>query len=99
MTEEKLEGVNAEVNAEITEAEVVETAETVEAAAEPAEEAAEVVEQLPAKKQRSRKKKVETQEVKMVAEINKTIEVITICKTDFIANTSRRAAYFMINYR
>ena len=30
MTEEKLEGVNAEVNAEIAEAEVTETAETVE---------------------------------------------------------------------
>ena len=69
MTEEKLEGVNAEVNAEIAEAEVTETAETVEAPAEAAvEDAAEVVEQLPAKKQRSRKKKVETQEVKPESE-------------------------------
>ncbi len=69
MTEEKLEGVNAEVNAEITEAEVTETAETVEAPAEAAvEDAAEVVEQLPAKKQRNRKKKVETQEVKPESE-------------------------------
>ena len=69
MTEEKLEGVNAEVNAEIAEAEVTETAETVEAPAEAAvENAAEVVEQLPAKKQRNRKKKVETQEVKPESE-------------------------------
>ena len=69
MTEEKLEGVNAEVIAEIAEAEVTETAETVEAPAEAAvEDAAEVVEQLPAKKQRSRKKKVETQEVKPESE-------------------------------
>ena len=69
MTEEKLEGVNAEVNAEIAEAEVTETAETVEAPAEAAvEETAEVVEHLPAKKQRNRKKKVETQEVKPESE-------------------------------
>ena len=69
MTEEKLEGVNAEVNAEIAEAEVTETAETVETPAEAAvENAAEVVEQLPAKKQRNRKKKVETQEVKPESE-------------------------------
>ena len=69
MTEEKLEGVNAEVKAEIAEAEVTETAETVETPAEAAvENAAEVVEQLPAKKQRNRKKKVETQEVKPESE-------------------------------
>jgi len=65
--EEKLEGVNEEVNEAVESAEVTE--EVTESAAEVEEETAEeVVTQLPAKKQRSRKKKVETQEVKPESE-------------------------------
>ena len=65
MTEEKIEGVNPELEETVEEAVAEETpVETEEASVEMEE----VVEQLPAKKQRGRKKKVETQEVKPESE-------------------------------
>ena len=65
MTEEKIEGVNPELEETVEEAVAEETpVETEEASVETEE----VVEQLPAKKQRGRKKKVETQEVKPESE-------------------------------
>ena len=67
MTEEKIEGLNAEeVKTEEVASEAEETKnETVSAETAETEEA---VEQVPAKKQRSRKKRVETQEVKPESE-------------------------------
>ena len=65
MTEEKIEGVNPELEETVEEAVAEETpVETEEASVETED----VVEQLPAKKQRGRKKKVETQEVKPESE-------------------------------
>ena len=64
--EEKNEMVNEEVTEEVAEVTEENTAEETAEAVDAGEE--EVVTQLPAKKQRSRKKKVETQEVKPESE-------------------------------
>ena len=82
--EEKLENVEAEV-VEETSAEVEEAAETEEDITE------EVVEKLPAKKQRSRKKKVETQEAKPESEWKE--QVVQISRVTKVVKGGKKLSF------